>query len=397
MSAANAIATAAAAAAVLSKYNLGSSSGEQEYWESDETWPEVLPAYIDQDVPAESSTGPMAVDVGERVLSSRQEAEKSPTSMDRSAVRRGGVGPYNDSSVQRYPGSDEEDCEEDCEFTFDDDSGDGVYSTWDPFFNTGIQPDDPGYDKEAESIAQESRNQMEDLTRKMKLQRQLAAAIGRVSPASSQDGTLSAARMATDQAVQSAMNAAAMVQVALAESERAAMHKAQLAAVGDTRQYEFNSLTTKLSDYRSQRLSQESFPLPPTHFFILGTLGALTALSFVLLSPPISFTTAASMGSGRKIPVFSSTSRALFALLVASIALVTDFSLDLNVPFGGIVKVKRSVPTAMLLQVRRAILDELPEKERESLVASDELSVRLSAFKRRKYPVAAMLLGKSNN
>ena len=103
------------------------------------------------------------------------------------------------------------------------------------------------------------------------------------------------------------------------------------------------------------------------------------------------------MGSGRKIPVFSSTSRALFALLVACIALVTDFSLDLNVPFGGIVKVKRSVPTAMLLQVRRAILDELPEKERESLVASDELSVRLSAFKRRKYPVAAMLLGKSNN
>ena len=126
MSAANAIATAAAAAAVLSKYNLGSSSGEQEYWESDETWPEVLPAYIDQDVPAESSTGPMAVDVGERVLSSRQEAEKSPTSMDRSAVRRGGVGPYNDSSVQRYPGSDEEDCEEDCEFTFDDDSGDDL-------------------------------------------------------------------------------------------------------------------------------------------------------------------------------------------------------------------------------------------------------------------------------
>ena len=46
----------------------------------------------------------------------------------------------------------------------------------------------------------------------------------------------------------------------------------------------------------------------------------------------------------------------------------------------------------MLLQVRRAILDEVPEKEQESLVASDDLSVRLSAFKKKKYPVAAMLL-----
>ena len=48
------------------------------------------------------------------------------------------MGPYNDSSVQRYPGSDEEDCEEDCEFTFDDDSGDGVSQYLGSFFNTGI-------------------------------------------------------------------------------------------------------------------------------------------------------------------------------------------------------------------------------------------------------------------
>ena len=159
---------------------------------------------------------------------------------------------------------------------------------------------------------------------------------------------------------------------------------------GRHRQYEFNSLTTKLSDYRSQRLSQESFPLPPTHFFILGTLGALTALSFVLLSPPISFTTAASMGSGRKIPVFSSTSRALFALLVACIALVTDFSLDLNVPFGGIVK-GGGPSNGNAAASPKGILDELPEKENARLPAT-QASVRLSAFKRRKYPVAAMLL-----
>ena len=47
-------------------------------------------------------------------------------------------------------------------------------------------------------------------------------------------------------------------------------------------------------------------------------------------------------------------------------------------------------------QVRRAILEALPENEREALLASDDLSVRLSAFKSRKYPVAAMLLGSDN-
>jgi hypothetical protein len=250
---------------------------------------------------------------------------------------------------------------------------------------------------------------MTDLTRKMKLQRQLAAAIHR-DGSSTGDNSKSRTRLATDQAVQSAMNAAAMVQLALAESERAAVTKAQLATIGDSRQYEFNSLVTKLSDYRSQRLSQESFPLPPTHFFILGTLGALVALSFALLSQPTSFITAPSTAAPKSLlggalaaftgvgkaahqtPVFSSTSRLLFSLLVSCIALVIDFSLDLNVPFGGIYQVRRSVPTAMLLQVRRAILDEVPEKEQESLVASDDLSVRLSAFKKKKYPVAAMLL-----
>ena len=50
----------------------------------------------------------------------------------------------------------------------------------------------------------------------------------------------------------------------------------------------------------------------------------------------------------------------------------------------------------MLLQVRRAILEALPQKEQESLVASDDLSVRLSVFKQKKYPVAAMLLGSDN-
>ena len=242
--------------------------------------------------------------------------------------------------------------------------GDGVYSAdeteysrYNPFSNTGIQPDEPGYNKEAENIADYSRSQMTDLTRKMKLQRQLAAAIHR-DGSSTGDNSKSRTRLATDQAVQSAMNAAAMVQLALAESERAAVTKAQLATIGDSRQYEFNSLVTKLSDYRSQRLSQESFPLPPTHFFILGTLGALVALSFALLSPPTSFITAPSTAAPKSLlggalaaftgvgkaahqtPVFSSTSRLLFSLLVSCIALVIDFSLDLNVPFGGIYQVR---------------------------------------------------------
>ena len=41
-------------------------------------------------------------------------------------------------------------------------------------------------------------------------------------------------------------------------------------------------------------------------------------------------------------------------------------------------------------------MEALPENEREALLASDDLSVRLSAFKSRKYPVAAMLLGSDN-
>ena len=309
-----------------------------------------------------------------------------------------------------------DDCEEDCEVSLDDDSGDGAdsgadkqseYSTFDPYSIKGIRPDEPGYDKEAEYIADHSRSQMADLTKKMKLQRQLAVAVHR-----GRNINYHEVRVATEKAMQSTMNAAAMLQMATAESERASVQKAAFSRLAEPRQFEFNNLVSRLSDYRSQRLSQESFPLPPTHFFILGTLGSLVALSFALLSPPTSFITHSAtaqrnlgdvlsfiIGNGdvaRQIPVFSSTSRLLFALLVACISLVTDFSLDLNVPFGGIYQVRRSVPTAMLLQVRRAILEALPQKEQESLVASDDLSVRLSVFKQKKYPVAAMLLGSDN-
>lgn len=313
--------------------------------------------------------------------------------------------------------NDSDDCEEDCEFSLDDDSGDGAdsgadkqseYSIFDPYSMKGIRPDEPGYDKEAEYIADHSRSQMADLTKKMELQRQLAVAVHQGRNLNDHE-----ARVATENAMQSTMNAAAMMQMAIAESERASVQKAAFSRLAEPRQFEFNNLVSRLSDYRSQRLSQESFPLPPTHFFILGTLGSLVALSFALLSPPTSFITHSAtaqrnilggvlsfiIGNGdvaRQIPVFSSTSRLIFALLVACISLVIDFSLDLNVPFGGIYQVRRSVPTAMLLQVRRAILEALPEKEQESLVASDDLSVRLSVFKQKKYPVAAMLLGSDN-
>jgi len=177
--------------------------------------------------------------------------------------------------------------------------------------------------------------------------------------------------------------------------------RAALRAVSDMRSYEWNSLVSKLSSLRSQRLSQEAFPLPPTHFFILGTLGALTALSFVLLAPgplntPRSSTQIWNWHQPSTIALFVlggiSSSRGIFALLIACLTLINDFSRDLNSPFGGVYQVRRSVPTAMLLQVRKAIKDSLPDDLGESLMASDDLSVRFSKYKSRKYPVSAALL-----
>ena len=115
------------------------------------------------------------------------------------------------------------------------------------------------------------------------------------------------------------------------------------------------------AESRSQRLSQESFPLPPTHFFILGSLGALVALSYVLLAPPtMPFGNTPLWAAKRggdffflKHPAMFvlyllggiSSSRGIFALLVACLTLINDFSRDLNSPFGGIYQVTEGILT----------------------------------------------------
>lgn len=183
-----------------------------------------------------------------------------------------------------------------------------------------------------------------------------------------------------------------------------------LLAISEVRLNEFYALISKLSDLRAVRLSQESFPLPSVVFFFLGVLGGILAYSFALLTTPaIKFkalayaaASASATSTSWLNPLFSLDyfmthvlvmPRFLFALLVACLTLVGDFSRDMNRPFTGIYQVKRAVPTSMLLQVRKAILDALPESEHKSLMRGDKLSARIATIKKLKYPVVASLLG----
>ena len=171
-----------------------------------------------------------------------------------------------------------------------------------------------------------------------------------------------------------------------------------LLALSEVRLNEFYALISKLSDLRAQRLSQESFPLPSVVFVFLGTLAGILAYSFALLATPVKYktfaiaTATAGSASWWHLPA-TTTPRALFALLVACLTLVSDFSRDMNRPFTGIYQIKRAVPTSMLLQVRRAILDALPVSEHKSLMRADKFSLRMFSIKKRKYPVVASLLG----
>jgi len=180
-------------------------------------------------------------------------------------------------------------------------------------------------------------------------------------------------------------------------------------ALSDVRLYEFNALVSKLSDFRAVRLSQESFPLPSVVFLFLGVLGSILAYSFALLVTPAATTKALVHTSAAQVTILSwfnplfalnyfmtevlATPQFLFALLVACLTLVGDFSRDMNRPFTGIYQVKHAVPTSMLLQVRKTILSALPESEHTSLTRGDKFAARIATIKRLKYPMVASLLG----
>ena len=186
-------------------------------------------------------------------------------------------------------------------------------------------------------------------------------------------------------------------------------YKSQL-VFSDVRLYEFNTLVSKLSDFRAVRLSQESFPLPSVVFFFLGVLGGILAYSFALLvTPAAAYKVLTHSSVAASVPFLSwlnplftlnyfitqvlVTPQFLFALLVACLTLVGDFSRDMNRPFTGIYQVKHAVPTSMLLQVRKTILSSLPESEHSSLMRGDKFAARIATIKRRKYPMVASLLG----
>jgi hypothetical protein len=96
---------------------------------------------------------------------------------------------------------------------------------------------------------------------------------------------------------------------------------------------------------RTARLSAEALSLPSTHFAILGTLGSLLLLAFVLTGAATGISSAAS-GSP---PIEGSL---LFGLLCGTYVLSFNFALDLNRPFDGVYQVRRSAAATNLLSSR---------------------------------------------
>ena len=149
------------------------------------------------------------------------------------------------------------------------------------------------------------------------------------------------------------------------------------------------ALVDKLSSQRSLRLSEEALALPPAHFSVLAVLGSMLLLSFGLIAGSEGAAILAPKAGGGQL---RGGARLLFSALVGCYALVAHACLDLNQPFAGRYQVRKSVPTAMLLQIRKAVFSALPERDRDVLVANDGISGRLAEFKVSKYPKAALLL-----
>jgi hypothetical protein len=109
-------------------------------------------------------------------------------------------------------------------------------------------------------------------------------------------------------------------------------------------------------------LSAEALSLPATHFSVLGSLGGLLVLAYVL-------TGAAQESSG--FPVEASI---LFGFLCGTYVLAFNFSDDLNRPFDGVYQVRRSAGATSLLNARLLLdpylpnglpfeIEEFPEQE----------------------------------